>query len=83
MRSRFARPLRPCSSIETSLPPILGHIVDSCTGETIEQALISLGCEELAGMIDKQATTDVRCEFCNRRYPFSQEELACLMEGRG
>lgn len=63
MRSRFSKTLSPCSSVETSLPPILGHIICSCTGETIEQALISLGCEELAGMIEKQATTDVRCEF--------------------
>jgi hypothetical protein len=27
--------------------------------------------------------TEVTHEFYSRRYPFSQEELACLMEGRG
>ncbi len=28
-------------------------------------------------------TTDARSEFNGWRYPFSQEEFTCLMEGRG
>lgn len=55
----------------------------SCTRETIERVAISLGREESGRIIAAQDTTDVRCEFCGRRYPFSQEEVACLMEGRG
>ena len=42
----------------------------------------SLGREELSRMSEKQETTDVRCEFCGRRYPFSGEELTYLMEQR-
>lgn len=54
----------------------------SCTRETIERVLISLGGEELSRMIKEQDRTDVRCEFCGQRYPFSREELARLMEER-
>jgi len=54
----------------------------SCTSETIERVLISLGGEELRRMIEEQDRTDVRCEFCGQRYPFSREELARLMEER-
>jgi redox-regulated HSP33 family molecular chaperone len=33
-------------------------------------------------MMKEQDTTDVRCEFCGRRYPFSREKLTRLMEER-
>jgi redox-regulated HSP33 family molecular chaperone len=39
--------------------------------------------EELARMIGKQAATEVRCEFCGRRYHFSREKLRSLIEERG
>jgi molecular chaperone Hsp33 len=54
----------------------------SCTRETIERALISLGREQLTRMMKEQDTTEVRCEFCGRRYSFSREELTSLMEKR-
>lgn len=54
----------------------------SCARDTIERVLTSLGREELDKMIAAQDTTDVSCEFCGRRYPFSREELTRLMEGR-
>jgi molecular chaperone Hsp33 len=52
----------------------------SCSSETIERALISLGREKLTRMVKEQDRTDVRCEFCGQRYPFSREELTRLME---
>jgi len=52
----------------------------SCTHEAIERILISLGQEKLTGMMKEQDRTDVRCEFCGRRYPFSREDLTHLME---
>ncbi len=54
----------------------------SCSRETIERALISLGRKKLTGMMKEQETTEVRCEFCGRRYPFSRDELTRLMEKR-
>lgn len=55
----------------------------SCTRETIERLLITLGREELRRMMKEQDTTDVRCEFCGHCYPFSREALTRLMEERG
>jgi molecular chaperone Hsp33 len=55
----------------------------SCTRETIERVLRSLGREELSKMIAAQDRTEVRCEFCGRRYRFSREELNRLIEGMG
>jgi molecular chaperone Hsp33 len=52
----------------------------SCTRETIERMLISLGREKLTRMMKEQDTTDVRCEFCGQRYPFSRQELTRLTE---
>jgi molecular chaperone Hsp33 len=54
----------------------------SCTRETIERILFSLGRKELSRMIEGQDRTDVSCEFCDQRYPFSREELAYLIEER-
>jgi molecular chaperone Hsp33 len=54
----------------------------SCTRETIERVLISLGRKELNRIIDEQQTTKVRCEFCGQRHPFSREELTRLMKER-
>jgi molecular chaperone Hsp33 len=55
----------------------------SCTRETIERMLISLGREQLTRMMKEQDATEVSCEFCGRRHPFSREELSRLMEERG
>lgn len=54
----------------------------SCTRETIDRALISLGHEKLTRMMKEQDTTDVKCEFCGRRYLFTREELMRLIEER-
>lgn len=55
----------------------------TCTRETIERMLIFLGREQLTRMMKEQDTTDVRCQFCGQRHPFSREELTRLMEERG
>jgi molecular chaperone Hsp33 len=55
----------------------------SCTSETIERVLISLGREKLTGMMKEQDRTEVRCEFCGQRYLLSREELTHLMEKGG
>ncbi len=52
----------------------------SCSRETIERVLASLGREELGRMIAAQDRTEVRCEFCGKRHSFSPEELTGLME---
>jgi len=49
---------------------------------SIERILIPLGREQANWMMTEEDTIAVRCEICGRRYLFSREELADLMEER-
>jgi molecular chaperone Hsp33 len=53
----------------------------SCTRDTIERMLVDLGREKLRRMIEEQDRTEVLCEFCGQRYPFSREDMTVLLEG--
>ncbi len=50
----------------------------SCNRKRIEQALISLGTEEIIVLIEEGAAKVV-CEFCRTRYTLSQKELKQLL----
>lgn len=52
--------------------------VCSCDKERVERALISIGGGELREMIDEGREIEVNCQFCNRHYRFSVEELEDL-----
>jgi molecular chaperone Hsp33 len=52
----------------------------SCSRERVEKALISLGWQELAALLEQQEETVVTCEFCHENYGFSRENLARLVE---
>ncbi len=54
--------------------------VCSCSKERIEKALISVGKQDLQGMIDDGETIEVNCHFCNKHYPITVEELKVLLE---
>lgn len=49
-----------------------------CDKERVERALISIGKEELGEMIDEGREIEVSCQFCNKSYCFSPEELKGL-----
>lgn len=51
----------------------------SCNREKVEQALISIGHEELVKMIEQQEVAEVKCEFCRQAYTFTREELKLLI----
>ncbi|KAF0221400.1 MAG: molecular chaperone [Geobacteraceae bacterium] len=51
----------------------------SCSREKIERVLISLGKADLAGMIEKEGSAAVTCEFCREVYHFSRSELERLL----
>lgn len=63
---------------------IIDHITPSyycnCSKERVQKALVSLGKEELTSMIEEGKTIEVHCDFCNRYYYFTVEELGTLME---
>ena len=50
----------------------------NCSKERIERVLISLGKEELSDMIQEGETIEVNCQFCNKSYSFTVDELKTL-----
>ncbi len=51
-----------------------------CGRERIERALLSLGAQELQGMIDEQRGAEVSCHFCRKQYAFDEAELGALLK---
>ena len=49
-----------------------------CSKSRVEKALISIGEAELQEMIDEDKEIEVNCQFCNRHFLFSVEELKNL-----
>ena len=50
-----------------------------CSRERVEEALRSVGPEELGNMIAEGKPVDVSCQFCDRVYSFTPEELKSLL----
>lgn len=51
-----------------------------CSREKIENALISLGAEELKDIIEKDKKAELTCQFCPKVYRLNEEELKELLE---
>ena len=51
-----------------------------CSKERMEKALISIGEEELSGIIEEQGEAELTCQFCDNKYKFSKEELSELLK---
>lgn len=52
----------------------------SCSRERVERALISMGAAELRDMIAEQGQAEVACQFCDKAYHFTEQELTALLE---
>lgn len=50
-----------------------------CSVKRMERALISIGREELQSLIDEQGEAELSCQFCDRKYTFSKNELEALL----
>ncbi|MFD1736920.1 Hsp33 family molecular chaperone HslO [Bacillus salitolerans] len=50
-----------------------------CSKERIENAIQSLGREEIEDMIEKEGMAEAQCHFCNETYHLSKEELTSLL----
>ncbi|MBR0463966.1 MAG: Hsp33 family molecular chaperone HslO [Clostridia bacterium] len=65
-------------------PEILGRgmpaYVCDCSRERFERGLISLGRQELDDMIHEDHGAEVNCQFCNKRYRFTEIQLRTLLE---
>ena len=51
----------------------------ACSREKVERALISMGKNELGKMAEEQEKSEVTCQFCDKIYTFSREELRELL----
>lgn len=51
-----------------------------CSKERMENALISIGYDELSAIIDEQGEAELTCQFCDNKYTFSKEELIALLK---
>ena len=52
-----------------------------CSRDRVERALISLGAEELEGILREQGSCQLTCQFCDEVYEFSGQELQQLIDG--
>ncbi len=50
-----------------------------CSKKRIEQALISLGEEELKNIIKEDGNAEVSCHFCNTKYQFDKEDILQIL----
>lgn len=52
-----------------------------CSRERVTAALVSMGREELAGLIEEQGRAELTCQFCDKVYGYSRDELTKLLAG--
>lgn len=50
-----------------------------CSKERVTRALISMGKEELAAMIEEQDGAELTCQFCDAVYQYSKEDLQQIL----
>lgn len=50
-----------------------------CSRERVSRALISMGRAELRELIEEQGGAEITCQFCDRVYTFTKEELEELL----
>lgn len=50
-----------------------------CSRERMETALISMGREELRGILEDQGKAELSCQFCDTVHSFDADELAALL----
>lgn len=50
-----------------------------CSRDRVERALISMGRQELSKMIEEQGQAELSCQFCDKLYNFTRQELETLL----
>lgn len=50
-----------------------------CSKEKMKEALLTIGKDELLAMIDEDHGCEMKCQFCNEKYHFNEEELSDLI----
>lgn len=66
-------------NIQTVEDGIVPKYECTCSKEKMENALVSIGKEELEKIIAEDKKAELVCNFCNKKYEFSEEELKKLI----
>ena len=53
-----------------------------CSRERVESALISMGHDDLQQIIDDGKDIEVTCQFCDKIYKFSPQEIKILKDSK-
>ena len=51
-----------------------------CSKEHMQDALMTIGKEELEDIIEKEGKAELVCHFCNKKYQFNKEELEYILK---
>lgn len=51
-----------------------------CSRDRVTRALISLGREEMASFLEEQGQADLTCQFCDKVYHFTRQELEEILQ---
>lgn len=51
-----------------------------CSKERVEAALVSIGEKELSSLYDEGKPVELCCQFCNKKYEFSKEEIGRILK---
>lgn len=51
-----------------------------CSKEKFEKGLVSIGKEDLSKIIEEDGKAEIVCQFCNKKYNFTKEELENLIK---
>ena len=51
----------------------------NCSRQRVQRALLSLGRQELEGLLAKEHQVQVECHFCDKKYTFTAAELRALL----
>ena len=50
-----------------------------CSRQKVEQAVLSIGREELKRLYEEEETVKVTCQFCDKEYVFTKEEIGNML----
>lgn len=54
----------------------------NCSKERVTRAIASIGKKDIQEMIDADESIEVNCQFCDRHYVFTPQELKDILKGR-
>ena len=67
-------------NVETIEDSIVPEYKCDCSKEHMQDALMTIGKEELEDIIEKEGKAELVCHFCNKKYEFNKEELENIVK---